>query len=284
MRTRPNLLLALLIAAGSPFCATPGAARPLDQVLETGVLRVVVYMDNPPFSSVRDNDVSGIDVEIGRAVARHLGVEPQIIPRMTGEKVDDDLRFNVWKGPVSEGGVGDVMMHVPIDKELMIRNSLAVIGNAYFEERVVLAIDPDRIPRDATFDVFRTEKVGVQYATVADYFLLRYADGALINNVVHFTKIDAGIRQFVAGETAAVLGVRSDIEGVLQQQGRSASFIEPPMPGIVRRSWAIGTAVKEDSRDLGYAIGAALDEMRAKGEMETIFAKFGVSYRPPSSE
>lgn len=284
MRAERSLLFCLAVAMGAVLPVQACVGRPLDQVLASKVLRVVVYRDNPPFSWMRGNDVAGIDVDISRAVARRLGVAPEIIPRMTGEKVDDDLRFNVWKGPIGEGGVGDVMMHIPIDKELTIRTTNAVIGNGYFEECVALAINADRVPPQSSFDVFLKEKVGVQYATVADYFLLRYGDGALIENVVHYTNIGAGIRQFTSGETAAVLGVRSDIEGVLHEQGGTAQFIEPPMPGIVRTNWAIGTAVKEDSRDLGYAIGTALEEMRAEGEMEIIFSKYGVSYRPPSFE
>ncbi len=273
--------LAGFMSLALAIIASPAQSRPLDQVVASKILRVVVYKDNQPFSWVEGEQARGIDVDLGRAIARKLGVEAEIMARMTGEKVDDDLRFNIWKGPVAEGGVGDVMLHVPIDRELMARNNLVVISNGYFQERVALAINADRTGPSPDFDVFKKEKIGVQFTTVADYFLMRYENGALMNNIVHHTKLAEGVRQFVDQEIAALLGVQSDIEGVLSAKGLKATFVDPPMTGIVRKSWVVGTAVKDDSRDLGYAIGTALDDLRASGELEEIFKSHGVTYVSP---
>lgn len=281
---RATLYLAL-IASSLMQCATHAVnARPLDEVLASKILRVVVYQDNPPFSYLDGNDVRGVDADLGRAIARELGVKAEIIARMVAEDVDDDLRFNVWKGPYSEGGIGDVMMHIPVDRELMARNPLAVISNAYFKERVALAIDAKRLGAPTSFDVFMQHKIGVQYATVADYFLLRFGGGKLINNVAHYTKLDKGVSEFIKGDTAAMLGVQSAIEGVLHAKGAKAEFVDLAMPGIARRSWLVGTAVKDNSRDLGYAIGAAFEKLKSSGELEHIFAAHGVTYIAPSED
>ena len=45
--------------------------------------------------------------------------------------------------------------------------------------------------------------------------------------------------------------------------------------------WVLGTAVNEQSRDLGYAIGTALTEMAADGTLVAICGMFGVTYLPP---
>ena len=271
--------LSLAIAAA----ASHASARPLDEVVASKLLRVVVYRDNPPFSWMDGGQPRGIDVDIGRALAQNLGVEVEIMTRMTAEDVDDDLRFNIWKGPHSEGGVGDVMLHVPVDRDLMARNNLAVISNAYFMQTVALAIDPDRLAAPTSFDTFTEAKIGVQYSTVADYFLLRFGDGKLINNVVHHTKLEKGIDEFLKKDTAAILGVRSNIEGMLNQKGGKATFVDVPMPGLARRSWLIGTAVKDNSRDLGYAIGAAFEKMRTSGDLQKIFSNYGVTYVSPDT-
>lgn len=269
--------LACLVAASPPSAV----ARPLDEVMAAKLLRVAVYRDNPPFSYMEGDQPKGIDVDLGRAIARELGVEAEIITRLAGEDVDDDLRFNVWKGPYSEGGVGDVMLHVPVDRELMARNPLAVISNGYFQMAVTLAIDPRQIDAPSNFDVFSNHKIGVQYATVAAYFLLRYGDGKLINSVSHYTKLEKGVDQFLAKETSAMLGTRADIEGMLHKKGGTAMFVDLPMPGLVRKNWIIGTAVKDNSRDLGYAIGNAMQKLTEAGEMAAIFKAHGVSYAPP---
>jgi polar amino acid transport system substrate-binding protein len=269
----------LLLIAG---VCVPVGARPLEDVTASKVLRVAVYRDNPPFSYLDNDEAKGIDVDIGRAIARELGVAAEIITRLAGEDVDDDLRFNVWKGPYSEGGLGDVMLHVPVDRDLMARNPLAVISNAYAKMTVSLAFDPKQMAAPASFDAFSEHKIGVQYATVSAYFLLRYGDGKLINNISHYTKLEKGIDEFLRKETAALLGTRADLEGMLHKKGGAATFIDLPMPGLVRKAWLIGTAVKDDSRDLGYAIGAALRKLDASGEMATIFKAHGVTLTAPT--
>jgi ABC-type amino acid transport substrate-binding protein len=40
-------------------------------------------------------------------------------------------------------------------------------------------------------------------------------------------------------------------------------------------------AWKENSRDLGYAIGAALEKLKSSGELQQIFRQYGVTYVPP---
>lgn len=258
------------------------AARPLDDVTASKLLRVFCYDDNKPFSWDEHGEAKGVDVEIGRALARELGVEAEVVLRMQGENVGDDLRANVWRGPLTGGGTGDVMLHVPVDRELASQNKEAVIGNAYFEERVSLAADPARAGDIQSYDAFKTMKVGVQLGTVADYFLMRYADGALVNNIAHHLKPEDGVKRFLAGETVALMGVRSSIESMLHEKGAAARWFDPPAPALVRKSWVVGTAVRENSRDLGYAIGAALQRLKDSGELAAIFAKHGVTYIAPA--
>ena len=271
---------ALFAVLATVLCA-PANARPLDDVIASKVLKIAVYEDNAPFSWSIGGVAKGVDVDFGKALARELGVEAEFIVRMQGEEVDDDLRANIWKGPLTGGGVGDIMLHVPTDRELAMRNKEAVIGNPYFLETIALAIHPTRVPKDATFDLFKTEKVGVKFGTVSDYFLMTFEKGALINNVAHHLKGSKGVEEFLKGETAALMGVRSEIEGHFHEAGASAEFITPAMDGIFRTQWVVGTAVDEKSRDLSYAIGAAIEKLRASGEMTKIFAKYGVTFLPP---
>lgn len=269
------LLLALALTAQA-------AARPLDEVVASGKLRIALYEDNKPFSWTDDNGKpAGIDVELGAAIAKKLNVAPEFLLRMQGEEVDDDIRANVWRGPLTGGGVADVMLHVPTDRELAMRNKEAVIGNPYFLETIAVAIHADKIPKESGFSIFKTEKIGVKIGTVSDYFLMTFDDGALMNNVAHHVKGPVGAKEFLDRETSALMGVRSEIEGLLKEQGGKAEFIQPEMDGIVRRSWTVGAAVDEKSRDLGYAMGAALTELRESGELTKMFAKYGVTYIPP---
>ncbi len=275
----------LLLIWGTFFaCLAPSLsalARPLDEVIESKVLRVVAYLDNAPFSWMEGDEPRGIDVELGRALAREIGVKAEIILRMQGERQDDDLRVNVWKGPLTGGGVGDVMMHVPYDMDFALRNREAVVGNPYFEERVSVFVHPGQARGAFDFNMFERDKIGVQIGTVADYFLMTYHGGAITENVAHYVKPVEGAKRFLAKETSALMGVRSNIEGLLHTLNGRARILEPQMPGIVRSRWLVAMAWKDNSRDLGYALGAALEELRASGELQAIFARYKVTYIPP---
>jgi polar amino acid transport system substrate-binding protein len=276
-RSQVSMLAAVIAAATAPMCF----ARPLDEVTAAKSLRVIAYYDNAPFSWEEGGKLKGIDVDLARAIARELGVESEVLLRVQGEKEDDDIRANVWKGPLTGGGVGDIMMHVPVDKEFALRNKEAVIGNPYYQERVAVAIHPELTGDNPTFDAFKDKKISVQIGTVSDYFLMTYQDGALIENIAHHVKPAVGAKEFTTKESAAWMGVRSAIEALLHDSGAKVKFVEPQMDGIVRSNWIVGMAWKENSRDLGYAIQAALDKIRQSGELERIFAAYGVSYTAP---
>lgn len=281
---KPHFVTRLIFLAAMLCAAGPAQSRPLDEVVETGTLRVIAYLDNKPFSWSDNDDGSdpkGIDVDLARALAGALGVKADVILRVQGEKADDDLRGNVWRGPLTGGGVGDVMMHVPIDREFTARNPEAVIGNAYFEERVVVAVDRDKLPGFATFDIFRQQQILVQIGTVADYFLMTYAGGALISNVQHYVRPTDGVRRFLDGEAPALMGVRSNIEGLLHEQRAKPVILEPQMETIVRSRWVVGMAVNEKSRDLRDALGGAMQSLRESGKLEQIFSRYGVTYLAP---
>lgn len=271
-----GLLLAIVTAAA------PAAARPLDDVVASKVMRVILYEDNEPFSWDDKGEPRGIDVEIAKAVAAKLGVAAEVTLRMPGEQVDQDLRTNVLRGTFGGGIAGDVMFHVPVDREMGQRVREAVIGNAYFQQRVALAVHPERTGTIASFDVFKGEKVGVQIGTVSDYFLMRFEGGVLVDNVRHFIKPAQGVDRFIAKEALAILGVRSHMESLFAARGMTAQWQSPPMPGLARGDWVLGTAVNEQSRDLSYAIGAALAELTADGTLAAICAKYGVTYLAPA--
>lgn len=267
--------------------AAPAAnvqARPLDEVIAEKSLKVILYEDNRPFSWTDGDVVKGIDVDLARALAKELGVKADVILRMQSERADGDVRSNVIRGPLTGGGTGDVMLHLPFDDDFAAKFKEAVFVNPYFEERIVLAINPKRIPADANFEIFKKEKIGVKLATVADYFLMGFEDGALVNNISHYVRDPVGVKEFVDGETAAILGVRSETEGLLHDSGVTATIVEPDMTGIIRKSWVVGMAVNDKSRDLGEALGKALEKLKSSGELAKIFATYGVTYVVPPAK
>ena len=273
------LLMCLAIAVAS------GAyARPFDDVVESGTITIFVYSDYAPYSWGEGDDAQGIDVEIARAIGESLGVKTELLIRGADENLDDDLRINVWKGDLINRKAADVMLHVPVDREVDIRNEFAVITAPYFQEEMALVVDSDKLPAVDTFGWFVSNPIAVELDTAGDFFLSNAFRGQLHPSIRRGRTFDIAARSFIEGEVPALMASRAQTEWVATQaaeHGITGEVLQPPMPGIVRTGWPIGIAIKHDSRDLGYAVGDVLTEMIDSGRMQELFASYGVQWLPP---
>lgn len=281
---RISVLAAIL--ALSTLAGGGAAARPLDDVMTSGEISIAVYDDFMPWSDRDGETMRGIDVEIGREIARKLGVRVRFIVRSAGETIDDDLRFNIWKGTAVQEPPADVMLHVPYDRQLSVRNDLVVVAAPYHQDGWAVAYDPDVLPNLKDIQSFEDARVGVETDSAADLSLMGASGGALRGNVVHYNGFMAAATAFVAGEVPAVMATRGEVEWAARRRrdaGRPARVTRPEMPGPVRRVWSVGIAVKDNSRDLAYAIEDVLAELARSGRMAELFAAEGVTLEPPEN-
>ena len=261
------------------------AARPLDDVIKSKYLRVFVYDNYPPYSfNGADGKLTGIDVEIGRKLAEALKVDIRFFVRDGDENVDDDLRNNVWKGHYLGGGVADVMLHVPFDKELAIRNNLVVLFGRYYTARMGLLTDPEKVGKSQTLAPFRYEKIGVEVDSLADFYLSSPSTfgGSLRSKVVRYRDFNGVMKGLQRGEVAGLMGPRGQLEAAVKTSsaitGKHYLVASPPFRGMSKPLWQIGMAVKHDSRDLGYKLGDVIERLRRSGELKAIFARYGLDY------
>jgi len=262
--------------------AVSASARPLDDVKASGQLNVVVYYDNKPFSWFEDGSDTplGVEVDMARAVAKELGLKPNIMLRVAGESADDDVRSNVWQGPRTGGLKADIMFHVPIDREFIGRNQEAQISNSYHYEETVVAVHPDMV-ETVGLEAFEKSKIAVQFSTAGHYFLTFVKDGAIRNNVSPYSRLSGAVDVFKARDVAGLMGERSKLENALKDFEGQVEYFVPEIPSNYVSAWNYGTAVHTDGRDVAYAVGRILRKMRASGEMAEIFAKYGVTLRDP---
>ncbi|MBP2299008.1 transporter substrate-binding domain-containing protein [Azospirillum picis] len=279
--TRRGLLAGL--AAGTFPLALPvrrAAARPLDEVMERGRLRVAVYRDFPPFSFRRDGRLVGIDVDLAGAIAGRLGVKLDCYEQIPGETVSDDLRVAVWRGSLFGGELADVMMHIPYDKRFGLMNPEAVLFAPYHHEVFALARDPQRV-RQAMLATLPDEPIAVEVDSVPDFFLLGMQGGRLRSRIIHCPTPEAAIEKLTAGEAAAVLAPLSQMQAALGPRTADFPVTTVALPGMMTSDWNIGMATKENSRDLAYAIGDAVTALTDDGSLAAIFAQYGATHTPP---
>jgi ABC-type amino acid transport substrate-binding protein len=276
---RRRLLAAL---GGLAIAASLSAgAESLDDIQKQSVLKIAVYNDFPPYSFAGH----GIDVDLGAALADRLGVKPEIIWFNAGEDMSDDLRNMVWKGHYLGGRLADVMMHVPVDARFAEQNDKVSIFGIYHLESVALARDPAKVPAPVgsaaiALEVFTREKVGVELATLADSFLLGTLNGRLKDNVVHYRSVALAVAGLKAGEVAAVMAPRTEIEAAIANDPRFP-VAAVQMPELRVNGWALGMAVKSDSPRLAQALGQTLETLQQDGTVDKIFSHYDVSHRIP---
>jgi polar amino acid transport system substrate-binding protein len=71
------IITTLSLVAGSPSAI----ADELEDILQTGIIKIAVPQDFPPFGSVgKDGQLEGYDVDVARLVAKELGVKLELVP------------------------------------------------------------------------------------------------------------------------------------------------------------------------------------------------------------
>ena len=283
MRSSARFLLAagLLLALRFP---PEAAARPLDQVVADGTLRVAVYGDNAPFSDPVNGKAHGIDSDLAQAIADALKVKLDLRVVDAGENVDGDLRLNLWRGDLAGTPLADLMLHVPTDRQLALRNEQVFFTAPYFEQEIAFAYRKDALEGFDRLDDIGDRSVALEGTGAADLMLLTAQGGRFRPNLKHYRSFEEAAKAYLAGEAPILAGTRAAIEAALfaakapQDGNPIATF---PSTGLVKTRWEIGGAVRTDSRDLAYAVGDALTALNADGRLKTICATYGVSYTPP---
>ncbi|MBU0654067.1 MAG: ABC transporter substrate-binding protein [Gammaproteobacteria bacterium] len=277
IKTLATLTASILIVA------LPAHAASLEDVKSRGTLSVSLYKDFPPYSYVQDGKQQGIDVELAKALADKLGVESDI--RMVGadENVEDDLRNNVWKGHYLGGGVTDVMLHMPYDREFSQRVDQVSFIAPYQLEKVAFAFDTAKVGAQPTLANFMSAPIGVEIDTLSDFYLLQAMQGGISKNLRHFENLTKAAEALKAGEIAGIMGPRGELEGILATRPANIQIQSLVTPGLARGSWAMGLAVKaSDEGGLDKALDGAMAELVRDGTVKKIFEQHKVTYQPPA--
>ena len=111
--------------------------------------------------------------------------------------------------------------------------------------------------------------------------LISVQDHALTPNVVHERTLEKAAADFERGEVAAFYGEASAAQAFARKGARPFALAYPKTG--LGGDWPIGLAVKSDSRDLGAAAAAVVEDLAHTGKLKQIFASYGVDWREPEA-
>ncbi|WP_020180225.1 transporter substrate-binding domain-containing protein [Methylopila sp. M107] len=263
-------------------------ARPYDEVIDSGVLRVALYRDNAPFSDDPDGKPVGIDVDLATRIAEKLGVKPEIRIVEASENVDGDFRLNLWRGDLAGSKLADLMLNVPADKMLAVRNEQVAFTAPYAEQRLAVAYRRDSV-EGGFQDVqdVQGRSVAVEGTSPVDA-LIGFANGGIYrDSLKHFRTFGEAAASFLTGEAEFLGGTRAAIEAAVAKAAPAARAGEIDVKdlagtGLVKPRWEICGAVRIDSRDLGYRIGDAVAALTAEGALKSIYEAHGATFSAPA--
>ncbi|WP_456387821.1 substrate-binding periplasmic protein [Profundibacter sp.] len=251
----------------------------LDTIQERGFITFAAYANFPPWSYEKDGKPVGVDIDIARLIAKNLGVNARFMLVIADENLQADLRNWIWKGPLVDGDVANVMLHVPYDSEFACRVEQVVFTGQYHVEGISIAYRLDAYPEDLPVPAyFRFDTVAIENDTIADFFLSSFPGGQLSHNVHRYRTMAKAMAGLAAGETMAAMGPLAQLEfGLTDELGVHS----PPLPGFSVGNWTIGVAVNFRYRPLGYAVDDAIYAAIQDGRMKQIFTNYGLSFNPP---
>ncbi|PKM13268.1 MAG: amino acid ABC transporter substrate-binding protein [Gammaproteobacteria bacterium HGW-Gammaproteobacteria-5] len=265
--------------------------RAFDEIIESGVLKVAMYENFPPYSYQQDGQPRGVDVELARKLAEGLDLKLGVLWVTPDETLDDDLRNFIWKGHYLRPGVlADVMLRVPYDREFAYKrnelgeviNELVVMFAPYQRERWQTAYDDRRIDEVPSVAVFQYHPIGVEVDSVPSFYLSSVFEGRLAKHTHHYPSIREAFTALQQGEVDATMAMRAEIEWLLEQaDDKHLKLAENAYPNMGKQVWDLGMAVHESNRQLAYALEEVLEPLILEGELEKLYASYGLSYELP---
>lgn len=264
--------------------------RSIDDIKDSGEIIIAVYENFPPYSFIEKGEVKGIDVDLGKKIAKSLNVKPKWYFTGSDETLADDLRNVIWKGNLIHKTKADIMFRVPYDYDYMrmtdistgeLETEMVSIKGPYQSEQWVIATNKKAIPEINTLAVFAYHKIGVEVDTLPDLHLSAFARGMFRNNIKHYTDFSKAIDDFKAGTTDAVAGLKSQLEYLLEyHKNKDKYYISDGIPQM-KSKWDLATATSSSYRPLSYHIDGVIQEAYENKDIEKIFKKYGVEYTPP---
>ncbi len=249
-----GVLLRLLLPGSAAEAASLAAIR------ENGGLHVCAHPDALPFSS-QDPSQPGLQLEIGGAVAKLLGVQMQvdwIVFTRHARRVDCDALM---------GSIVQLGDQTPRRGQRLTK---PYAGGGY---QLVVGQGVSGVNR---VEDVKGGKIGVEHTSWPHYLLS--TRGIPTASFVSQTEILDAVAK---GEVAAGMVTGPYLGWYLKQHPEGAvKAVEAYVPPTDLR-WNVAVGLRNADDALVQAVDQALDRLLADGTIQGIFAKYGITYLPP---
>lgn len=238
-----------LVACGNSKQPAASTAESVDSGKQKLVM--CTNAEFPPYEYKDAGEFKGIDVEAAKKIGEKLGYEVEIM----------DIAFDSIIPTVNSGKADFGMAGMTVTEDRL--------QNIDFSHTYQTAVQAVIVPTDssiASIDDMQGKKIGVQLGTTGDI----YCTGDFgEENISRYPKIVDGVQAMKSGMIDACVIDDQVAKAIIEQDGGSFKILDTP---YAEEEYAI--AVKKGNTDLLNKINAAIDEMKANGELAEIVGKY----------
>jgi len=251
-----------MLVATALAAAAAANARTLEAVQARGAVTLCSHANAMPFSSRRE-EPPGFQIELARALARHLGVELSVAWVVTPNQY--------------RTAECDIVLDTIVDEDVLAQTRLRA-SRPYQRSGVAIALPANASEARSFDDLERGRPIGVQVGSVAQMVLSQRG-----LTTVPFAFEEDIVEEVSAGRIAGG-AVSAATVGYFNMKHPNAPIqlvhAYEREPGL---SWNLAVGMRGSDAPLRQRIDAAIDAMLADGTIRAIYARYGIEHRPPAT-
>lgn len=247
-------------ASGSASASASGSASASTEMklVKEGKLLIATSPDFPPFENLENGEMVGLDIEIGKAIAEKLGLEPEFV----------SLQFDSILTAVAAGTQADVgISGLTVDPE---RAKTVDFSDSYYVDDLSVAAMKNNadITADNADEALNKEGIviAVQSGSSGETYVKENYPKATVQPYGNSTDAFAALQ---SGQANAVCTNKAVVERMLANAYTDAQVVKSIATG---EEYAV--AVAQENKALTAAINKALEGLQADGTIDALVAKY----------
>lgn len=241
--------------------AAPVAAKQADapqyKLQTKGKLTIATSPDFPPFENLVDGKYVGFDIEIGKAIAKKLNLEPEFV----------NLQFDAILPAIASGTKADLgISGFTSNPE---RAKQVDFSQSYYTDDLAIGVmKSSPITKDTAKDALNKKdvKIAVQSGTSGETYVKEHFPQATL---VPYGNSNDCFAAMNSGQVTAVCTNSAVVEKMLSDAYKDAKIVSKIATG---EEYAV--AVSKSNPELTKAVNEALKSMKADGTTETLLKKY----------
>lgn len=244
-------------SASSASASASSAASGDMKLIASGKLTIATSPDYPPFENLENGEYVGLDIEIAKAVAKELGLQPEF----------KTLQFDAIIPAIAAGGQADIgISGFSVDPE---RAKEIDFSSSYYIDDQSIAVMNNSPITDANADAELNKEgviIAVQSGTTGEAYVQENYPKATAQAYGNSTDAFAAMQ---SGQANAVCTNKAVVEAMLADAYKDAKVVKSIATG---EEYAI--VVSKDNTALTAAINDALAKLKADGTIEKLTKQF----------